>query len=74
MLAELREDNRALTARLREAHDVCQEHRDIATASFIEIWTTKRGGACGSFSKYPAPGSGSMRTLLMMLLLFGTCF
>jgi starvation-inducible DNA-binding protein len=38
MLAELREDNQALTARLRAAHDVCDEHGDIATASLIEVW------------------------------------
>jgi starvation-inducible DNA-binding protein len=39
MIAELAEDNRALAARLREAHDVCDEHRDVATASLIEVWT-----------------------------------
>jgi starvation-inducible DNA-binding protein len=38
MLAELREDNHALAARLREAHDVCEECRDVATASLIENW------------------------------------
>jgi starvation-inducible DNA-binding protein len=38
MLAELREDNQTLAARLREAHNVCDEHRDIATASLIEVW------------------------------------
>ena len=38
MLAELREDNKTLAARLREAHDVCDGHRDIATASLIEVW------------------------------------
>jgi starvation-inducible DNA-binding protein len=38
MLAEVREDNKALAARLREAHNVCEEHRDIATASLIEVW------------------------------------
>ncbi|MEO9061591.1 MAG: DNA starvation/stationary phase protection protein, partial [Nitrosospira sp.] len=38
MLAELREDNKTLAARLREAHDVCDKHRDIATASLIEVW------------------------------------
>jgi starvation-inducible DNA-binding protein len=38
MLAEVREDNRELAARLREAHNVCEEHRDIATASLIEVW------------------------------------
>jgi starvation-inducible DNA-binding protein len=38
MLAELREDNKALAARLREAHEVCDEHHDIASASLIEVW------------------------------------
>src|SRR6266478_3637811 len=38
MLAEVREDNKGLAARLREAHNVCEEHRDIATASLIEVW------------------------------------
>ena len=38
MLAELAEDNRNLTARLREAHNVCDEYRDVATASLIEVW------------------------------------
>ena len=38
MLAELREDNQTLAARLREAHEVCEEHNDIATASLIEVW------------------------------------
>jgi len=38
MLAELREDNKNLAASLREAHNVCEEHRDIATASLIEVW------------------------------------
>jgi starvation-inducible DNA-binding protein len=38
MLAELREDNKELAGRLREVHEVCDEHRDIATASLIEVW------------------------------------
>jgi starvation-inducible DNA-binding protein len=38
MIAELAEDNRTLAARLREAHNVCDEHRDVATASLIEVW------------------------------------
>ena len=38
MLAELREDNQRMAARLRQAHGVCDEHRDIATASLIEVW------------------------------------
>ena len=38
MLAELREDNQALVRRMRETHVVCDEHRDVATASLIEVW------------------------------------
>ena len=38
MLAELREDNKSLSARLREAHDVCDEHNDVATASLLEVY------------------------------------
>jgi starvation-inducible DNA-binding protein len=38
MLAELADDNKTMAARLREAHNVCDEHRDIATASLIEVW------------------------------------
>ena len=38
MLAELCEDNKTLTARLREAHNVCEEYRDFATSSLIETW------------------------------------
>ena len=38
MLAELREDNMSLSGRLREVHNVCDEHRDIASASLIEVW------------------------------------
>ena len=38
MLSELRDDNKTLAARLREAHGLCVEHNDIATASLIEVW------------------------------------
>jgi starvation-inducible DNA-binding protein len=38
MLAELADDNKTLATRLREAHNVCDEHRDIASASLIEVW------------------------------------
>ena len=46
MLAELREDNLQLVAHLREAHDLCDAHRDIASTSLIEGWidqTEQRG-------------------------------
>ena len=38
MLAELRDDNKQLTANLRETHDLCDEHGDVATTSLIEEW------------------------------------
>jgi starvation-inducible DNA-binding protein len=38
MLAELAEDNKTFTARLRQAHNLCEKHRDVATASLIEVW------------------------------------
>ena len=38
MLAELREDNLQLAARMRETHDLCDEHHDVATASLLEVW------------------------------------
>lgn len=36
MLAELRDDNNALAARMREAHSLCDERGDVATASLLE--------------------------------------
>ena len=38
MLAELRDDNAGLVRSLREAHGLCDEHGDVATASLIENW------------------------------------
>ena len=60
MLAELRDDNKDLTARLRETHDLSSAHRDVATASLLEnfideaerrIWflfeTSRNAEGCG---------------------------
>jgi starvation-inducible DNA-binding protein len=38
MLAELRDDNKQLVVAMREAHEVCDEHNDVASASLIENW------------------------------------
>jgi starvation-inducible DNA-binding protein len=38
MLAELTADNQQLTRSLRNTHAVCDEHKDVATASLIETW------------------------------------
>jgi starvation-inducible DNA-binding protein len=38
MLAELRDDNLQLIASMRELHELCEEHKDVATASLLEVW------------------------------------
>jgi starvation-inducible DNA-binding protein len=38
MLAELRDDNKQMAAAMREAHGVCDENGDVASASLIEVW------------------------------------
>ncbi len=38
MLTELCEGNKTLATRLRETHNVCDNYRDVATASLIEVW------------------------------------
>ncbi|ESY73093.1 hypothetical protein X740_32740 [Mesorhizobium sp. LNHC221B00] len=38
MLAELREDNATLVARMRAMHDLSDEYGDVATASLLENW------------------------------------
>lgn len=38
MLAELRDDNQRFVTAMREAHDVCEEHGDVATTSQLEIY------------------------------------
>lgn len=38
MFEEAHVDNQQLTMFLRQLHEVCQPHHDVATASLIEIW------------------------------------
>ncbi|MBV9701793.1 MAG: DNA starvation/stationary phase protection protein [Methylobacteriaceae bacterium] len=38
MLRELMADNKAVVAGMRHAHDVCDEHKDVATASLLEVY------------------------------------
>lgn len=38
MLAELRDDNKDMVAHMRETHDLCDEHGDVATTSLLENW------------------------------------
>ena len=36
MLRELMNDNKAMAKSMRDAHEVCDEHKDVATASLLE--------------------------------------
>jgi starvation-inducible DNA-binding protein len=38
MLAELQADSLQLVAAMRDLHDQCDQFRDVATASLIEVW------------------------------------
>jgi starvation-inducible DNA-binding protein len=38
MLRELMADNKAVAKSMREAHKLCDEHEDVATASLLEVW------------------------------------
>ena len=44
MLAELNEDNQALTRYFRSAHETCEKYNDVATASLIEVWIDQTEG------------------------------
>jgi starvation-inducible DNA-binding protein len=59
MLAELREDNATLAKRMREAHDMVDEHKDVATASLLEVFIdeTERRAWFLYESSHAAPGS-----------------
>jgi starvation-inducible DNA-binding protein len=36
MLRELMQDNKAVAASMRKAHEICDDHKDVATASLLE--------------------------------------
>ena len=38
MLSELRDDNSQLIGFLGHAHEICEQHSDVATTSLIEVW------------------------------------
>lgn len=44
MLAELRDDSVRVTAAMRQAHAVCDEYGDVATASLLEVWIDESEG------------------------------
>ncbi|MCW6508578.1 Dps family protein [Lichenifustis flavocetrariae] len=38
MLKELCADNKAMAANMRKAHEICDDHKDVATASLLEVY------------------------------------
>jgi starvation-inducible DNA-binding protein len=44
MLSELLDDNAQLATRMRDAHALCDEHGDVATASLLEVWIDEAEG------------------------------
>ena len=38
MLRELMADNKAMAAAMRKAHELCDKHGDVATASLLETF------------------------------------
>jgi len=44
MLGELRDDNAELVQRMRDAHALCGDHGDVATASLLEVWIDEAEG------------------------------
>src|SRR4051812_16969621 len=38
MFAELLDNNLRLTRFMRSAHEVCEQYKDVATASLLEVW------------------------------------
>ena len=74
MLAELRDDNQRFVTALREAHDVCEEHNDVATTSLLEVyideaekrvWFLYEAGRQGEPSGHygACPGCGAARSV-----------
>jgi starvation-inducible DNA-binding protein len=60
MLAELRDDNSDLAKRMRTAHELCDEHGDVASTSQLEIYIdeTERRTWFLAEASYAAPKSG----------------
>jgi starvation-inducible DNA-binding protein len=57
MLAELPEDNRSLIASMRQAHNVCSEHKDLASMSLIENYIDQAKSVCGFSTKASRQGA-----------------
>jgi starvation-inducible DNA-binding protein len=62
MLAELRDDNKHLAANMREAHSLCDEHGDVASASLLETWIDEAERRTWFLFEASRPGESSSRS------------
>jgi starvation-inducible DNA-binding protein len=58
MLHELHEDNQQLAAHMREAHRLCDEHDDVASASLLETWIDEAEGRAWFLFEASQPADG----------------
>jgi starvation-inducible DNA-binding protein len=56
MLAELLQDNRRLAEEMRQAHALCDEQNDVATASLLENWIDEAEGRAWFLYEAGRPG------------------
>ena len=62
MLAELRDDNKQLAANMREAHSLCDEHGDVASAGLLENWIDEAERRTWFLFEASRPGESSGRS------------
>jgi starvation-inducible DNA-binding protein len=58
MLRELHEDNVQLAAHMREAHRLCDERGDVASASLLESWIDEAEGRAWFLFEASQPAEG----------------
>jgi starvation-inducible DNA-binding protein len=58
MLRELQEDNHHLAGHMREAHHLCDEHDDVASASLLETWIDEADGRAWFLFEASQPADG----------------
>jgi starvation-inducible DNA-binding protein len=59
MLSELRADNIEFAESLRNAHRLCDEHQDVATASLLENWIDEADARSWFLFEATRPGNGN---------------
>jgi starvation-inducible DNA-binding protein len=61
MLAELKDDNLRLTSSMRQVHNTCEGHGDVATSSLLEVWideTERRSWFLYEAARHPVRSNG----------------